>query len=234
MLMTYVSKDGEEGYPGNLTVTVKFTVPASENALKIDYSASTDKDTVLNPTNHSYFNLAGQGNGDNLKHELLIHASRFTPVDSTLIPTGELKKVAGTPFDFTKATAIGARIDKNDEQLKFGKGYDHNWVLDKKAGRPDRAGRRGVRTRPGRVMSVSTRAGRTVLHRQFSGRNHQGQGRQEVRASRSALPGDPALSGFAESSRLPYYRAEARTEISLHHYLQILHQVVRAPPWWLR
>jgi aldose 1-epimerase len=132
--LTYVSKDGEEGYPGNLTIHVTYSVPASENALNIEYSATTDKDTVLNPTNHSYFNLAGQGNGDNLKHELVIHASRFTPVDSTLIPTGELKNVAGTPFDFTKQTAIGARIDANDEQLKFGKGYDHNWVLDKKAG----------------------------------------------------------------------------------------------------
>jgi aldose 1-epimerase len=132
--LTYVSKDGEEGYPGNLTIHVTYSVPASENALKIEYSATTDKDTVLNPTNHSYFNLAGQGNGDNLKHEVVIHASRFTPVDSTLIPTGELKTVAGTPFDFTKQTAIGARIDANDEQLKFGKGYDHNWVLDKKAG----------------------------------------------------------------------------------------------------
>jgi aldose 1-epimerase len=134
VLMTYVSKDGEEGYPGNLTITVIFSVPAAENALKIEYSAATDKDTVLNPTNHSYFNLAGQGNGDILKNEMTIHASRFTPVDSTLIPTGELKKVAGTPFDFTKATAVGARIEHNDEQLKFGKGYDHNWVLDKKAG----------------------------------------------------------------------------------------------------
>jgi len=132
--LTYVSKDGEEGYPGNLTIHVTYSVPASENALKIEYSATTDKDTVLNPTNHSYFNLAGQGNGDNLKHEVVIHASRFTPVDSTLIPTGELKTVAGTPFDFTKQTAIGARIDANDEQLTFGKGYDHNWVLDKKAG----------------------------------------------------------------------------------------------------
>jgi aldose 1-epimerase len=132
--LTYVSKDGEEGYPGNLTIHVTYSIPASENTLKIEYSATTDKDTVLNPTNHSYFNLAGQGNGDNLKHELVIHASRFTPVDSTLIPTGELKKVAGTPFDFSKQTAIGARIDQDDDQLKFGKGYDHNWIVDKKAG----------------------------------------------------------------------------------------------------
>jgi aldose 1-epimerase len=157
VLMTYVSKDGEEGYPGNLTITVKFTLPATENALKIEYSANTDKDTVLNPTNHSYFNLAGQGNGDNLKHEMTIHASRFTPVDSTLIPTGELKKVAGTPFDFTKATTIGARIEQNDEQLKFGKGYDHNWVLDRKAGStgPQLAVEVYEPT-SGRVMSVYT------------------------------------------------------------------------------
>jgi aldose 1-epimerase len=155
--LTYVSKDGEEGYPGNLTIHVTYSVPANENALKIEYAATTDKDTVLNPTNHSYFNLAGQGNGDNLKHELVIHASRFTPVNSTLIPTGELKKVAGTPFDFTKQTAIGARIDANDEQLKFGKGYDHNWVLDKKAGSTGPALAVEVyEPTSGRVMNVLT------------------------------------------------------------------------------
>jgi aldose 1-epimerase len=155
--LTYVSKDGEEGYPGNLTIHVTYSVPAGENALKIEHAATTDKDTVLNPTNHSYFNLAGQGNGDNLKHELVIHASRFTPVDSTLIPTGELKKVAGTPFDFTKQTAIGARIDQNDEQLEFGKGYDHNWVLDKKAGATGPALAVEVyEPTSGRVMNVLT------------------------------------------------------------------------------
>jgi len=126
--LTYLSKDGEAGYPGNLSVTVRYTLTGS--ALHIDYSATTDKPTVLNLTNHSYFNLAGQGNGDILNHELTLHASKFTPVDSTLIPTGELRPVAGTPFDFLKPHRIGERIDADDEQLKIAKGYDHNWVID--------------------------------------------------------------------------------------------------------
>ena len=127
--MSYLSVDGEEGFPGNLSVKVAFTLAADRNELKIDYTASTDKDTVLNLTNHSYFNLAGEGNGDILDHVLTLHAKQFTPVDKTLIPTGELRDVAGTPLDFTTATAIGKRISENYEQLVFGKGYDHNWVL---------------------------------------------------------------------------------------------------------
>jgi aldose 1-epimerase len=129
--LKYLSKDGESGFPGNLSVTVKYTVTGSE--LKIDYSATTDKTTVLNLTNHSYFNLSGQGNGTILAHQLKLYASRFTPVDSALIPTGELKPVAGTPFDFLKLHAVGDHINDNDEQLKLGhNGYDHNFVLDGK------------------------------------------------------------------------------------------------------
>jgi len=127
--LSYLSPDGEEGLPGNLSVKVVFTLPADRNELKIDYSATTDKDTVLNLSNHSYFNLAGEGNGDILDHVLTLHAKQFTPVDKTLIPTGELRDVAGTPLDFTTATPIGKRINDNYEQLVFGKGYDHNWVL---------------------------------------------------------------------------------------------------------
>lgn len=129
--LTYLSKDGEAGYPGNLSAVVRYTLVKGE--LKIEYSATTDKDTVVNLTNHSYFNLAGQG--DILNHQLTLHASRFTPVDAGLIPTGELKSVEGTPFDFRKATAVGAHINADDEQLHLGRGYDHNWVLDSGGGK---------------------------------------------------------------------------------------------------
>ena len=129
---SYTSKDGEEGYPGNLKLEVTYSL-SNDNALQIEYSATTDKDTVVNLTNHAYFNLSGEGSGDILGTELKLNADRFTPINNTLIPTGERRAVKGTPFDFSKATAIGARInDNNDEQLKFGKGYDHNWVLNGK------------------------------------------------------------------------------------------------------
>jgi len=121
--------DGQNGYPGNLKLKVVYSL-REDNSLAIDYTASTDKSTVINVTNHAYFNLSGDPSRKNLDHELMINADRFTPVDSTLIPTGELRPVKGTPFDFTIAKAIGKDIEADDEQLKFGGGYDHNFVLN--------------------------------------------------------------------------------------------------------
>jgi aldose 1-epimerase len=154
VVLTYLSKDGEEGYPGNLNVRVVYTL-TNNNELKIDYSATTDKDTVTNLTHHSYFNLAGEGNGDILNHLVTINADRFVPTDAGSIPTGELRNVAGTPFDFRKATAIGARINQDDEQLKFGNGYDHTWVIDGMPGSLRLAATAYEQT-SGRVMQVWT------------------------------------------------------------------------------
>ena len=129
VIFTYVSADGEEGYPGTLTATVAYRL-TDRDELIVTYRATTDKATPVNLTQHTYFNLAGAGASDILGHEITLNASRFTPVDSTLIPTGELRDVAGTPFDFLQPTAIGARIDQDEEQLVWAGGYDHNFVLD--------------------------------------------------------------------------------------------------------
>src|ERR1700686_2735469 len=154
--LSYLSADGEEGFPGNLSVKVVFTLPADRNELKIDYTATTDKDTVLNLSNHSYFNLAGEGVGDILDQMMTLHAKQFTPVDKTLIPTGELREVAGTPLDFNRATVIGKRIDEDYEQLVFGKGYDHNWVLASGGGKGLTVAAEAHDPKSGRMLEVLT------------------------------------------------------------------------------
>lgn len=152
--LRHVSPAGDEGYPGTLDITVTYRLTA-DNALRIGYEAKTDSPTIVNLTNHSYFNLAGEGRGDILGHEMTINASHFTPVDASAIPTGELRAVAGTPLDFTTPTAIGARIDAGDEQIAFGSGYDHNYVLTPAAGQETPAAR-VVEPVTGRAMDVLT------------------------------------------------------------------------------
>lgn len=150
-----ISADGEEGYPGELRVTVAYELTEA-NELKIDYTAKTNKPTVVNLTNHTYFNLGGPGRRDILAHDLTLNASHYTPVDSGLIPTGEIAAVGGTPFDFRQTTRIGARIDSKDEQLALGGGFDHNFVLDRKSANKLELAAEAYEPISGRSLRVTT------------------------------------------------------------------------------
>ena len=231
----YLSKDGEEGYPGNLSVTVTYSLNDA-NELKIGYSATTDKGTVLNVTNHSYFNLKGEGEGDILGHVLRLNADRFTPVDSGLIPTGELKPVKGTPFDFTTPEVIGARIEAKDEQIKLGGGYDHNFVLNKTGKEMSLAAVASDLTQRPRYGSVHDGARRPVLHRQLSGRQRHRQEWPRVCEAQRLLPRNAALSGFTQPPQVPQRSFEARRNICVHDGLQVLGEVdcanhIARPNW---
>jgi aldose 1-epimerase len=155
LVLTYTSPDKEEGFPGNLSAKVTYSL-TDDNSLKIEYEATTDKPTVVNLTNHAYFNLNGEGSGTILNHSLQLFASKFTPVDSGLIPTGELKDVIGTPFDFMTSHTIGERVEDYNVQLKFGGGYDHNFVLSGKKKNGMNYAAKVVGDKSGIVMNVYT------------------------------------------------------------------------------
>jgi aldose 1-epimerase len=153
--LTYVSRDGEEGYPGTMTARAVYTL-TDKNELRVDYTATADKPTIVNLTNHAYFNLTGSPASDVLGHEVTIVADRFTPVNADMIPTGELRPVEGTPFDFRKPAAIGARIGAKDEQLELGRGYDHNYVLGAAPSAEPRLAARAYEPKSGRELEVWT------------------------------------------------------------------------------
>lgn len=151
---SYLSKNGEEGYPGNLNIRVKYSI-TEDNELKIEYHATSDKDTIVNITNHSYFNLSGQGSGDVLKHKLMINADKFTVNDRNSIPTGEIAEVDSTPMDFRKLTYIGENISSSYEQIVFGNGYDQNFIINNSGKKLEKAAE-VYDEKSGRIMEVYT------------------------------------------------------------------------------
>ena len=218
--LAYFSKDGEEGFPGNLQVTAVYTLTES-NELRLDFAATTDQPTVCNLTHHSYFNLRGQGNGDILGHEVFVNSDKSTAVDKELITTGEFAPVDGTPFDFRKPTAIGARINDPDQQLQYGPGYDHNWVIHSRRASSGRWRAFMSRRTVGSWKDGATSRACSFIPAIFSTAPSPAKAAGFIKAHR-LLPGAAALSGFAKQTDVPHHGVEARHNLFEHNYLQVL------------
>ena len=220
--MTYLSPDGEEGFPGNLSVAITYSV-TDDDALRIDYEATTDKATPINLTNHSYFNLAGAGAGTILDHEVFIDADQYTPVNESFIPTGELAPVAGTPLDFTRPTPIGARIDQMKGEPG---GYDHNFVLKGDGKTPTLAAR--VRDpKAGRVLEMfTTEPGVQFYTGNFLNGSVKGKGAVYSKPHR-LLPRGPALPRLGQSTELPLGDPSARPDLSADNHFQVFRDLSR-------
>ena len=215
--LTHLSPDGDEGYPGNLSVRVTYTVTA-DDALRIDYTATTDKPTPINLTNHSYFNLAGPASGTILGHEVQIAADLYTPVDETSIPTGTLAPVAGTPMDFTTPTPIGARIDQMTGDPG---GYDHNYVL--RGGGLKTPDARVRDPQSGRVLEVfTTEPGLQFYTGNYPGRDAHGQGGRRLPEAPGVLPRSPAFPRLGQPAELPLDHPAARHDVHPDDDLQVL------------
>ena len=220
VVFTHTSPDGHEGYPGTVAARIAYTV-TDQNELIIEYSATTDKPTVLNITQHSYFNLSGVGLGDVLGHRLTLHADKYTPVDATQIPTGEIAPVEGTPFDFRRETAIGERIDGDSPAAQ-----DERRIRPQFRPLPQRR-RPGPGCAPGRSQDrpvdgdFDHRARHPVLFRQQARWLDVGQGRPRLRLAHGTLPRDPAFSGLAEQAELPVHRGAAGGALQVDDGVQV-------------
>ena len=225
LVMKYLHADGQEGFPGNLQIEMTYSL-TPENEFRIDYSATTDKPTVVNLSHHPFFNLKGEGNGTILDHVMTINASHTTPVDSVLIPTGEIADVTGTPFDFRQPHAIGERIGADNEQLRNGAGYDHNWVLDRKTA----AGSHGLGTRFGPHDRGADRPARhAVLQRQLLRRQSERQIRQTAALPRIAGARNAEVSRQPQPRQLPLDRTASGRRIHAGLHLPLRGEIMPAP-----
>ena len=223
----YLSPDGEENYPGSLDIYVTYTLtPANE--LRLDYRATTDKPTVVNLTNHTYWNLAGEGSGSIAGHVVQLFADHYTPVDATLIPTGEIAPVAGTPLDFTRPKAIGGDLRSDHPQIALGRGFDHNWVL-RRPSPDDRSMIQAAEvSEPGLwvgAAGVDHRAGHPVLFGQLPGRHPLRPQLPGLPPGRRAGPRNPALPRLTQPPQLPLHRPAPRRGIPDDHHLQTRDEV---------